>query len=135
MALSFNQHPVATMNHQSMSEDEKAYFKALGARIAQRRKQLGLTQTQLAEALSIAQQTFASYEVGRHRIPVSLLPALAQALKVEIEVLLGNAAKSKLKRGPPPQFQQHIERIGTLPKAQQRLVMQMLEGIFAQQDR
>lgn len=135
MALSFNQHPVAAMNHQSMSEDEKAYFKALGARIAQRRKQLGLTQTQLAEALSIAQQTFASYEVGRHRIPVSLLPTLAQVMKIETDVLIGATVKTRGKRGPAPQFQQHIERIGTLPKAKQRLVMEMLEGIFAQQDR
>jgi transcriptional regulator with XRE-family HTH domain len=134
MAASFNQQWVAVMS-QSLSQDEKAYFKALGARVAQRRQEVGLTQVQLAEALGVAQQTLGSYEVGRNRIPVSMLPALAQALKVEIEVLLGNAAKSKLKRGPPPQFQQHIERIGTLPKAQQRLVMQMLEGIFAQQDR
>jgi hypothetical protein len=33
---------------------------------------------QLAEALEISQQMMASYEIGRRRIPVSMLPAGAR---------------------------------------------------------
>jgi transcriptional regulator with XRE-family HTH domain len=127
MALSFDQQGTI-----AMSPDEKAYFKALGARIAQRRKEVGLTQVQMAEILGLSQQNYSSYEVGRHGIPVSVLPTLAQVLKIETDVLLGTADKTRSKRGPAPLLQRHIERISELPKSKQRLVLEMLEGVFAQ---
>lgn len=119
--------------NEGLSQDEKAYFKALGARVAQRRKELGLTQVQLAEVLKISQQTYASYEVGRYRFPVSMLSPLAKTLKIEIDALLGETSKSRSKRGPAPKFQQHLERISQLPKTKQRFVIQMLEAALAQQ--
>jgi transcriptional regulator with XRE-family HTH domain len=134
MAASFNQQWVAAVA-QAMSQDEKVYFKAFGARIAQRRKQLGLTQIQMGEALGIAQQTYASYETGRRRVPVSALSALAQALALEVDILLGHAAKTKAKRGPAPQFQKQIEQISQLPKPRQRFIIQMLETALVQQSR
>jgi transcriptional regulator with XRE-family HTH domain len=72
-----------------MTQDEKLFFKQLGVRIAGLRKTHGLTQVQLAEALKLTQQMVASYEVGRRRVPVSLLPAIAHALAVSVEVLIG----------------------------------------------
>lgn len=118
-----------------MTQDEKDYFKELGSRLAQLRKAAGLTQVQLAETLGISQQMVASYEVGRRRIPVSMLPALAQALKVQIDALLGGTAKAQSKRGPASQLQRSIERIGELPKPKQRFVLEMLETVLAQASR
>ena len=118
-----------------MTQDEKDYFKELGSRLAQLRKAAGLTQVQLAETLGISQQMVASYEVGRRRIPVSMLPALAQALKVQIDALLGGTAKAQSKRGPASQLQRSIERIGELPKPKQRFVLEMLETVLAQTSR
>ena len=103
--------------------------------MAQLRQAAGLTQVQLAETLGISQQMVASYEVGRRRIPVSMLPALAQALKVQVDALLGGAAKVQGKRGPAPQLQRSIERIGELPKPKQRFVLEMLETVLAQASR
>ena len=118
-----------------MTQDEKEYFKVLGSRVALLRKELGLTQVQLAETLGISQQMVASYEVGRRRIPVSMLPALALALKVQTDALLGNETKTKSKRGPAPKWQQQIEAIAQLPKAQQRFVSQVLDTVLAQAGR
>jgi transcriptional regulator with XRE-family HTH domain len=115
-----------------MTQDEKDYFKVLGARVAQLRKDQALTQVQLAEALGISQQMVASYEVGRRRIPVSMLQALAQALSVDIDGLLGDAAKARAKRGPAPVLARHMERISALPKTQQKFVIQVLESVLAQ---
>lgn len=115
-----------------MTQDEKKYFQEFGQRVAQLRKALNLTQAQLGELLSISQQMVASYEVGRRRVPVSMLPALARALAVPIDELLGDTTKTRSKRGPTSKLQQHIERISQLPKAQQRFVMQMLETVLAQ---
>ncbi len=114
---------------QSLSQDEKIYFKTLGARIAQRREELDLTQQQVADALHLTQQTYAAYEVGRHRLPVSLLPVLSEVLSIEVEVLLGMAAKNA-KRGPAPKYQQQIEQISRLPKPQQRMLTDVIDGLL-----
>jgi len=118
-----------------MTQDEKLFFKELGARIAELRKAHGLTQVQLAETLKLSQQMIASYEVGRRRVPVSLLPAIAHALAVSVEALIGEKDATPAKRGPAPKLLQQMERIQRLPKAQQRFVMQMIDTVLAQQDR
>jgi transcriptional regulator with XRE-family HTH domain len=114
-----------------MTQDEKAFFKALGARIAELRKSADMTQQQLADLLGISQQQVASYEVGRRRVPVSVLPAIARALAVSIEELIGEPARPG-KRGPTPKLQQQIERLQQLPKPTQKVVMEMLDGLLAQ---
>jgi transcriptional regulator with XRE-family HTH domain len=121
----------------AMTQDEKDYFKLLGCRVAQMRRDQGLTQVQLAEVLAISQQMVASYEVGRRRIPVSMLQALAKALAVEVDVLLGDesAATARGQRGQVPTLARHMERINALPKTQQRFVLQMIETVLAQQGR
>lgn len=103
-----------------VTQDEKDYFKLLGARVAQLRRDHGLTQAQLAEALGISQQRVGSYEVGRRRIPVSMLQSLAQALSMAVDELLGETAKA---------------RASALPKTQQKFVIQVLESVLAQQGR
>jgi transcriptional regulator with XRE-family HTH domain len=118
----------------SMSPDEKAFFRQLGARIAEFRKSAAVTQVQLAEILNVSQQTVASWEVGRRGVPVATLPALARALSVSIESLVGEKAPPS-KRGPASQIQQQIERIQRLPRSKQRFVIEMLDTVLAQQSR
>ena len=117
-----------------MTHDEKVFFKTLGARIAALRKDSGITQVQLAETMSVSQQTVASWEVGRRGVPVASLPLLARTLGVSVETLIGEKAPPA-KRGPTPKLQQQIERLSTLPRAQQQVVIQMLEGVLAQANR
>ncbi len=119
---------------EAMTQDNKKFFKEIGARVAVLRKEQGLTQTQLAEMLGISQQLVASYEVGRRRIPVSALPTLAKAFAIPIEALLG-VSNGAAKRGPTPKLQQQMERIHQLPKAQQKFVIKMLETVLSQASR
>jgi transcriptional regulator with XRE-family HTH domain len=118
----------------TMTHDEKKFFKELGARVAQLRKEQGVTQVQLGEMLGIAQQMVASYEIGRRRIPVSMIPRLAHALAMPLEALLG-VSNGAAKRGPTPKLQQQMERIHRLPKARQKFVMEMLETVLQQTSR
>ena len=118
----------------AMTSDDEAFFKALGARIAELRKEQGLSQQALADALGIPQQTFAHYEVGRARMPVSLLPELGKLFGVAVDELLGLRSGSG-KRGPAPKFQKQLERIAQLPRARQQVVMDMLDGVLAQRAR
>ena len=118
-----------------MTQDEKVFFKQLGARIAALRKDQGITQVQLAERLGLTQQMIASYEVGRRRVPVSLLPQIAETLAASLEELIGKKDLQPAKRGPAGKLQQQIERIQQLPRSKQRFVMQMLDTVLAQQSR
>lgn len=117
---------------ETMTHDEKQFFQALGERVATLRKEQGMTQVQLAERLDITQQMVASYEVGRRRIPVSMLLPLAKALSVPVEIVLGVDSTKSGKRGPAPKLQQQMERLSRLPKTKQRLVMDMLDGVLRQ---
>lgn len=118
-----------------MTHDEKKFFQTLGERVAALRKEQGLTQIQLAELLGISQQMVASYEVGRRRIPVSMLQSLAETLTVTVDTLLGADQPKAAKRGPAPKLQRHFERVSQLSKPKQKFVMEMLETVLAQASR
>jgi len=119
-----------------MAPDEQQFLKALGARIAQLRKDAGLSQQSVADTLGLAQQSYAHYEVGRVRMPVSLVPQIAQLFGVSTDELLGTRGTDKAgKRGPAPLVQRQIERLNRLPKAQQKVVLKMLEGVLSQPGR
>lgn len=119
----------------AITSDERAFFAALGGRIARLRKQQDITQVQLAELIGVTQQTVNSYETGRRRIPVSLLPAIAKRLGVAVEVLLTDDTKTAAKRGPTPKLQQQMDRINQLPRARQQFVMEVIESVLAQANR
>lgn len=117
----------------AMNTKDEPFFKELGLRIAQARKEIDWTQQQLADQLGIAQQTLAHYEVGRLKVPASMLPKLAELLTVSLDELLGQPLpKHSNKRGPAPRWQHQIEAIAQLPKAQQRFVSQMLDTVLSQ---
>ncbi len=118
----------------TMTGDEQQFLKVLGHRLAQLRNEQGLSQQAMADALGVAQQTYAHYEVGRIRMPVSLLAAIAQFFGVSVDALLGRQNGAG-KRGPAPKFQQQIERLNRLPKARQKVVMEMPEGVLSQASR
>ena len=124
-------HPRSIARLESMPHEEKAFFKALGERIAALRKDSALTQIQLAQAMGVSQQTVASWEVGRRGVPVSALPTLARTLGVGVETLIGEKTPPA-KRGPTPKLQQQVERLSRLPQSKQRVVMEMLEGLLSQ---
>jgi transcriptional regulator with XRE-family HTH domain len=118
-----------------ITPDDKQFFKEMGGRIAQLRKAAGLSQQTVADELGIAQQTLAHYEVGRLRMPASLLPRLAQLFGVRGDDLLGLSGTGSGKRGPTPKLQQQMERLHHLPKAKQKVVMEMLDGVLGQSSR
>ncbi len=118
-----------------MAPDEQQFLKALGARITKLRKEQGLSQQSVADTLGLAQQSYAHYEVGRVRMPVWMLPQIAQLFGVSADELIGVHKNGTGKRGPAPQLQQKIERLTRLPKAKQKVVMEMLDGVLSQASR
>ena len=112
-------------------DPETVFFQELGQRIATRRKQRGLTQTALGETLGLGQSVIASYEIGRRRVPVSLLAPLAKALSsAPVELL--DVEPEPCKRGPLPKLQRQIEEVSRLPRAQQQFVSKFLDTVLQQ---
>lgn len=114
-----------------MTKEEKVFYKELGERVADLRKQNHLTQVQMAEALGVSQQQIASYEAGRVKIPVSALPKLAAVLATPFDEILGMEVKSK--RGPASKLQQQVDRISQLPRSKQKFIIEMLDALIVQQ--
>jgi transcriptional regulator with XRE-family HTH domain len=126
----------------AMSPDEQPYFQALGGRIAKARAVAELTQVQLAQTLGISQPQLAFYEVGKRRVPVSMLPGLAKALGLPVEALIANNEATNLaatsprrtRKGPVSKLEQQFEAVAKLPKAEQRFVSKMLDNALAGQN-
>jgi len=76
-----------------------------------------------------------SWEAGRRRIQISILPALAEILLVSLEELLKDGerkVKVIRKRGPASRLEQQFQQIGLLPRAKQKLVSEMLDALITQ---
>jgi len=118
----------------TMNDKNQAFFKTLGSRIAEARKERRLTQQQLADQLGIAQQTLAHYEVGRLGVGAAMLPRLAEILNLSLdEMLMGQPAPYRPgRRGPPSHLAQQLDAIARLPKAEQRAVSTLLTAVLAQ---
>ena len=114
-----------------MNQTELDFFKELGGRVAQARKAQGLTQTDLAELIGGTQPMIASYEIGRRRIPATLLPPLARELRISVAQLLGEETTNG-KRGPVPRLQKQLEAVSELSKGKQQFVSQFLDTVLNQ---
>ena len=62
---------------------------AVGARVRIRRRWLGLSQTQLAQALGITFQQVQKYERGANRVSASMLVKIAAKLETSVAALVG----------------------------------------------
>ena len=76
---------------------EQIYF---GARIAQKRKELGLTQETLAQRLGVSNQAVSKWESDQCCPDIMLLPDLADTFEISIDELFGRESAAK---EPAPQ--------------------------------
>jgi transcriptional regulator with XRE-family HTH domain len=112
--------------------NKKAQNRLIGRRVADFRKRLHLTQTELGQKVGISQPVLASYETGRRSIPVGLLVPLAQALQVSTEDLLGAPGPGPQKPGPPSLLERKLREASKLSRAEQRMIAAMLDGVLAE---
>ena len=80
---------------------------SMNERIKQRRRELGITQKELADMLSISDKTVSRWESGNQMPDALLLPDLAEALKITLNDLYGIKSEG------------NTERTDTTPKPEQ----------------
>ncbi len=71
-----------------MKIDEQILYKYIGARLHERRLEVGLTQGQVATLVGVLRTSVTNIEAGRQKPPLHLLYALCLALGIEITSLL-----------------------------------------------
>lgn len=117
------------MNEAMDKMDVNTFFKDLGARIAQYRKDQNLTQAEIAGKLGVTQQLIASYEKGIRRLPLWTLFRIAEILQADLNGLLGFKS-DKIKPGPSPKMLKTLEQINKLPTTKQKMVFEFLNNFI-----
>lgn len=112
-----------------MTEDDSAFFLALGQRIATLRKAQNITQGQMAGQLRISQQHMASFEKGIRKVPASTLPTLAKLFSISVDELIG-LNNTAAKRGTMSKLNRQIEQVVQLPRTKQKIVSEMLDSVI-----
>ena len=103
---------------------------SIALRVSKLRRDMGITQSQVAKRLGITQQAYARYEAGQRKIPIDLIPELANAFSISIEDLWGLTVEGKKRRGPASSLEKHFEAIKALPKKEQRFIVETLDRLL-----
>jgi transcriptional regulator with XRE-family HTH domain len=101
-----------------------------GQRLAQLRKAAGYTQVELAAEIGVTQRVIAYYEGQSDHPPTTLLPAIAQALKITTDELLGTTPIKKKSQPRNTRLHRRLEQIEKLDQKKKRQVLQLIDTII-----
>jgi len=101
-----------------------------GARLRELRIAAGYTQQELAQELRISRRRIAYYEGETERPPAPLLPALAAALGVTTDVLLGVGPPRRRAAKPDTRLQRRMQQIEKLSPRERRQVLQLIDAFI-----
>lgn len=104
---------------QAKDTADSAVDSTIGARVRARRRELGLSQSELAHKLGVSFQQVQKYESGANRISASTLMAAARALET---------SPSRLLEDEPPPSEQEAELLNALTRPD---AMDMLQAFNA----
>lgn len=108
---------------------------AFGRRLARLRQSRGLTQEELGERVGLSNRMIAYYEREDAEPPGPQLPALAQALRVSTEELLGVKPLPEVPRPKTARLLKRLQQVEALPPADQRAVLKMVDALLATRGR
>lgn len=102
-----------------------------GQRLAALRKAAGYTQQDLAAEVGVSRRMIAYYEGQSEHPPTTLLPALARALHVSSDELLGLDSTPKRNGRPRDnRMQRRLQQIASLPPEERRQIMQLVDAFI-----
>ena len=99
-----------------------------GARIAEARRRVGLTQVELARRLGVTQQVVAAWERRNVALRAEQIKFLAEALGTTADYLIGIAPIWRGTKGPSGKVRQVFEQVSKLPRRQQQKVVEFVEA-------
>ncbi len=105
---------------------------AFGERLAALRHARSWTQAELAERLGTTVKMVTYYEREAENPTQKTIERIAEVFGVAAVDLMGhtNGTKNGHKPGPPSRIQQLTQRLASLPRTKQKVVVEMLEGFL-----
>lgn len=105
---------------------------SIGSRIAQLRKERGLTQKELAERLAVTQPVVSDYENDVIRIPADVVVAIAKILTVSTDELLGLKPEVRSAGGVKNRrLSRRLQAIDALPKRDQEALLRTIDAFIS----
>jgi len=126
---------VATKSKTKRGKAASAAAEGFGPRLARLRQSHGLTQDELGARVGLSNRMIAYYERAEAEPPGPQIPALAHALRVTTDELLG--VKS-LPEGPKPKtarLRKRLQQVEALPPADQRTVLKLVDALHESRQR
>jgi transcriptional regulator with XRE-family HTH domain len=105
-----------------------------GLRLARLRKARGLTQAQLGQKVGISYRMVAYYEGQTTHPPTHILPALAKALGVSADELLGAAKLPSVPIDVDVRIWRRLQKIQGLPPGTRKSILRVLDSLLAPYD-
>jgi transcriptional regulator with XRE-family HTH domain len=96
------------------------------AQLVELRKQQGLSQQRLADAVELHVNQVRRYEAGTAQPTLDALVKLAKALHVSLDTLVFDETE----RGPTDEFRLQFEAVSQLPEEDRRVVKALLDGMI-----
>jgi transcriptional regulator with XRE-family HTH domain len=100
---------------------------AFGERLACAREHLGLSQMQLAQRLRVSQKVITYWERNEVALRSEQLTAIAEALGISVEELVGQSKSKSRSGGPAGKARLMFEAVSKLPRRQQDKILDILE--------
>lgn len=110
-----------------MPKRKTEVMESFGARLAELRKAAGYTQMEFAAEVGITQRMVAYYEAPDANAPAHLLPQMAAALGVNVEVLLGTKPPKRVKQLASNRLERRLLEIEKLDAKAKRQITQLLD--------
>ena len=112
-----------------MRYQQKSVDKQMGERLAKCRKELGISQEQMAETLGISQRALSSYETGIRSIPVFLVPRISALLGISLEEFLGTESQQFDGRTKPARLLKKLECVQQFSQEDQKVVFAVIDSL------
>jgi len=101
---------------------------SFGARLAALRKAAGYTQAELGAELGVSQRMIAYYEGPEANPPATMLAAMAKALGVSVDELVGTTRPRKAAARPTnSRLQRRLQQLDKLGAKEKRQILQFLD--------
>jgi len=105
-----------------------------GTRLHQLREEAGLSQSAVAERLSIPQRTYAYWERADVALRADQLAALADLYNISCDHLIGKKVIESKEKGPSGKLKKVFEQASSLPRRQQKRVVDIVEDMLIAQE-
>jgi len=95
------------------------------------RKAKGLTQEQLAQKLNITRSKIAYLEARTKNPTTESIRLVADFFQIPPEIFLQTEGTRTRKAGPVSQLEERFEKLKSLPRTQQKVLIPMLDGLIS----